>query len=77
MKGQISNKKVLARGREVFIGVDVHKESWHVTARTGGEEVSHGNIPSQYHERLFDHFKDCETSVLISIPPYIFLSEVC
>jgi len=39
MKGQIQNKKVLVRGKEVFIGVDVHKESRHVTARTKGEEV--------------------------------------
>ena len=49
MKGQIQNKKVLVRGKEVFIGIDVHKESWHVTARTEGEEVFHGGIPSQYH----------------------------
>jgi len=39
MKGQIQNKKILVRGKEVFIGVDVHKESWPVTARTEGEEV--------------------------------------
>lgn len=31
MKGEYRNKKVLARGKEVFTGVDVHKESWHVT----------------------------------------------
>jgi len=60
MKGQIQNKKVLVRGKEVYIGVDVHKESWHVTARTEGEEVFHGGIPSQYHalRRLLDRFKD-------------------
>ena len=39
MKGEIRNEKVSVRGKEVFIGVDVHKESWHVTARTEGEEV--------------------------------------
>jgi hypothetical protein len=32
MKGEILNKKVLARGKGVFVGVDVHKENWHVTA---------------------------------------------
>jgi hypothetical protein len=26
MKGEFENKKVLVRGKEVFIGVDVHKE---------------------------------------------------
>jgi hypothetical protein len=30
MKGQNENKKVLVRGKEVFIGVDVHKERLHV-----------------------------------------------
>jgi hypothetical protein len=38
MEGEIQNKEVLVRGKEVFVGVDVHKESWHVTARTEGEE---------------------------------------
>ena len=45
MKGEFQNKKVLDRGKEVFIGVDVHKESWHVAARTEGEEVFHGRYP--------------------------------
>jgi hypothetical protein len=30
MKGEFQSSKVLVRGKEVFIGVDVHKESWHV-----------------------------------------------
>ncbi len=47
MKGQIKNKKVLVKGKEIFIEVDVQKENWHVTARTEGEEVFHGGgIPS-------------------------------
>ena len=45
MKGEVQNKKVLVRDKEVFIGVDVHKESWHVTARTEGEEIFHGGTP--------------------------------
>ncbi|HXX33222.1 MAG TPA: IS110 family transposase [Thermodesulfobacteriota bacterium] len=71
MKGEVQDKKVLIRGKEVFIGVDVHKESWHVTARTEGEEVFHGGIPSQYHafQRLFDHFKDCKVKVAYEAGP--------
>jgi hypothetical protein len=46
MKGELRNKKVLVRGEGVFIGVDVHKESWHVTARTEGEDV-YSSIKSQ------------------------------
>ena len=71
MKGEVQNKKVLVRGKEVFIGVDVHKESWHVTVRVEGEEVFHGGIPSQYHalQRLFDHFKDCKIKVAYEAGP--------
>jgi hypothetical protein len=42
MKGELQKRRILGRGKEVFIGVDVHKESWHVTARTEGEEVFRG-----------------------------------
>ena len=71
MKGEFQNEKVLVRGKGVFIGVDVHKESWHVTARAEGEEVFHGGIPSQYHalQRLFDHFKDCKVKVAYEAGP--------
>ncbi len=60
MKGEYQNKKVWARGKEVFIGVDVHKESWHVTIRVEGEEVFNGRIHSRYDilQKLLDHFKD-------------------
>ena len=48
MRGEYQDRKVWARGKEVFIGVDVHKESWHVTARAEEEEIFHGRIPSHY-----------------------------
>jgi transposase len=71
MKGEVQNKKVLIRGREVFIGVDVHKESWHVTARVEEEEVFHGGLPSQYHalQKLFGYFKDCKIKVAYEAGP--------
>jgi transposase len=71
MKGEAQDKKVLVRGKEVFIGVDVHKESWHVTARTEEEEVFHGGIPSQYHvfRKLLDHVKDCRIKIAYEAGP--------
>jgi hypothetical protein len=42
---QLSNKKV-------YIGINVHKNSWHVTARTDGEEVFNGSMPASYHSLL-------------------------
>jgi hypothetical protein len=50
MKENLGSRKVIVKGKEVFIGIDVHKVSWHVTARTGGEDVFHGGIPGQYKE---------------------------
>jgi hypothetical protein len=60
MKGELRERRILGGGKEVFIGMDVRKESGHVTARTKEEKVFHGGIPSQYHalRRLLDHFKD-------------------
>ncbi len=71
MKGEFQSSKVLVRGKGVFIGVDVHKESWHVTARAEGEEVFHGGIPSQYHalRKLLGHFKDCRIRVAYEAGP--------
>jgi transposase len=71
MKGELQNEKVLVRGKEVFIGVDVDKESWHVTARVDEEEVFHGRIPSQYHalQKLLDCFRDCRVKVAYEAGP--------
>jgi transposase len=71
MKGEFQSRRVLVRDKEVFIGVDVHRESWHVTARTEGEEVFHGGIPSQYHalRKLMDHFKGCRIKVAYEAGP--------
>ena len=71
MKGELQERRILGRGKEVFIGVDVHKESWHVAVRVEEEEVFHGSIPSQYHalQRLFDHFKDCKAKVAYEAGP--------
>jgi len=33
-----SNQEVIS-AKEVYVGIDVHKESWHVTIRSDGEEL--------------------------------------
>ena len=59
MRGRNQNEKNAVRGKEVFVGIDVHKESWQVTVRTEGEEVFHGRIPGQYHalQKILDRFR--------------------
>ena len=47
MKGRNQGEKIAVRGKEVFVGIDVHKESWQVTVRREEEEVFHGWIASR------------------------------
>ena len=71
MKGAFENSRVIVQRKEVFIGVDVHKVSWHVTARAGGEEVFNGGIPGQYHplRKLLDRFEACQINVAYEAGP--------
>ena len=58
-------------GKKVSIGIDVHKDSWHVTVRTDGEEVFNGRIPAAYHSlmKLLERFKDCQMKVAYEAGP--------
>jgi hypothetical protein len=33
MKKHYQKRKYLTRGRAVYVGIDMHKDSWHVTVR--------------------------------------------
>ena len=48
MKAYYRKDPVLARGKEVHMGIDVHQESWQVTAIAEGEELFNGRISSEY-----------------------------
>ncbi|MGO9611480.1 MAG: IS110 family transposase [Dissulfurispiraceae bacterium] len=48
MKEDYHKKEILAKGKMVFIGIDVHKESWQVTVRAEEEEIFHGRLPGEY-----------------------------
>ena len=41
-------ERVSVVGKESYVGIDVHKESWQVTVRTEGEEIFNGRIPGQH-----------------------------
>jgi transposase len=62
--------KVLSDKR-VYIGIDVHKDNWHVTARTDGEEVFNGRILASYHSllKLLERFNDCQVTVAYEAGP--------
>jgi len=45
-------KRFIPESKIVFIGIDLHQKSWHVTAIVENQEVFSGNIPPE-HEELF------------------------
>ena len=71
MKKVSTGSVSVVSGKKVSIGIDVHKDSWHVTARTDGEEVFNGRIPASYHSlmKLLERFKDCQIRVAYEAGP--------
>ena len=71
MRTDYQRKSTLAKGQEVFIGMDVHKESWQVTIRAEGAEVFHSRLPSQYQalETLIERFPGCTVKVAYEAGP--------
>jgi len=74
MKKVYQRDKTLARGKDVYIGIDVHKVNWHVAARVDGEEVFYGSMESEYHslKKLLDRFKGCRIKVAYEAGPFGF-----
>jgi transposase len=52
-------KKELQPGDEIFVGIDMHKLKWHVTARTADFELFCGSIPGKWEalQRILDRYK--------------------
>ena len=71
MRGYYFKEKTLARGKKVSTGIDVHKESWQVTALSEGEELFHSRIPADYPalRKLLNRFVDCQMRVACEAGP--------
>lgn len=71
MRGDYQKRQILARGKDVFIGIDVHKESWQVTVCAEGEELFNGRLPSQYHalEQLIARLPTCRVKAAYEAGP--------
>ena len=52
-------RKELQAGDRVFVGIDLHKLKWHVTARTTEFELFSGSIPGTWEalQRILDRYK--------------------
>jgi len=66
-------RKVIS-AKEVYVGIDVHKESWHVTIRSDGEERFNGRIPGQYQslKRVLERYRDVRIKVAYEAGPFGF-----
>ncbi len=42
MKGRNQDRRMAVKGKKVFVGIDVHKESWQVTVRSEGKKFFMG-----------------------------------
>ena len=71
MRERNQGKRIAVRGKEVFVGIDVHKESWQVTVRAEGEEFFHGRIPGQYPalQKILDRFREGKIRVAYEAGP--------
>lgn len=71
MREKKRSETTAVRGKEVFVGIDVHKESWQVTIRKEGEEVFHGRIASDYHvlRRILHRFEGSKIKVAYEAGP--------
>jgi transposase len=52
-------KKELQPGDKVFVGIDMHRLKWHVTARTADFELFSGSIPGKWEalQRILERYK--------------------
>ena len=71
MRRGYQKEECLARKEDVYIGIDVHKEKWHVTARSAGEEVFHGSMLSEYQSlrKFLERFKGRRIKIAYEADP--------
>jgi hypothetical protein len=50
----------LAASEPLFVGIDLHKRTWHITIRTTDYEVFSGSIAGSWDvlKKLLDHYKE-------------------
>ncbi len=71
MTGYYGKEKILASGKKVSMGIDLHKENWHVTVLVAGEELFHGRIAGEYAalRKLLNRFVECQIRVAYEAGP--------
>jgi transposase len=59
-------RKELQGGDTVFVGIDLHKNKWHITARTSELELFSGSIPGRWEtlRGILDRYKGHEIKIV-------------
>jgi transposase len=59
-------RKVEEKGKEVFVGIDLHRVQWHVTVLRGEEEVFSGSIPGTWAalRKLLERYEGMQISTV-------------
>jgi transposase len=60
------NRKELFQGEDLFVGIDLHKRTWHITIRTAKIEVFSASIPGQWEalSKLLDRYKSANINAV-------------
>jgi transposase len=60
--------------KKVYVGIDVHKENWHITIRAEEEEVFNGRIPGNYASlrKVLDRYRGNSVKVAYEAGPFGF-----
>ncbi|MFC1579678.1 IS110 family transposase [Thermodesulfobacteriota bacterium] len=60
------HKEDVRSGEETFVGIDLHKRTWHVTIRSSEIELFSGSIPSNWQTLcgLLDRYRDTRIQVV-------------
>jgi transposase len=74
MKTALVMRRGSVVGKDVYVGIDVHKESWQITVRTDGEEIFNGRIPGQYQslKKFLERYQGCRMKVAYEAGPFGF-----
>jgi transposase len=58
--------KLKDEGKSIFVGIDLHLKSWHVTIRTLDEELFSGGLPGRWESlrSLLERYRDCRLKVV-------------
>lgn len=71
---KVNSKREIVKGKDVFIGIDVHSKNWVVNMRSEDTEVFHAMIPPRYDvlRKLLKRCPGCRFAIAYEAGPHGF-----